>query len=72
MRPGEGFAWRWSHVLIGEDGTGLIRVVEGKSKAARRILPMTPVVHALLKLAMRLRDARLTDGYSLKSRIKAI
>jgi len=49
MRPGEVFALRWPHVFIGEDGTGLIRVVEGKSKAARRILPMTPVVHALLK-----------------------
>jgi integrase len=49
MRPGEVFALRWPHVLIGEDGTGLIRVVDGKRKAARRILPMTPVVHALLK-----------------------
>ena len=49
MRPGEVFALRWSHVLIGEDGTGLIRVVDGKSKAARRILPMTPGVHSTLK-----------------------
>jgi integrase len=49
MRPGEVFALRWPHVLICEDGTGLIRVVEGKSKAARRILPMTPGVHAALK-----------------------
>jgi integrase len=49
MRPSEVFALRWPHVFIGEDGTGLIRVVEGKSKAARRILPMTPVVYALIK-----------------------
>ena len=49
MRPSEVFALRWPHVFIGEDGTGLIRVVDGKSKAARRILPMTPVVFALLK-----------------------
>lgn len=49
MRPGEVFALRWSHVLICEDSTGLIRVVDGKSKAARRILPMTPGVHATLK-----------------------
>ncbi len=49
MRPGEVFALRWSHVLIGEDLTGLIRIVDGKSKAARRILPMTPAVYAALK-----------------------
>jgi integrase len=49
MRPGEVFVLRWPHLLIGEDETGLIRVVEGKSKAARRVLPMTPTVHALLK-----------------------
>ncbi len=49
MRPGEVFVLQWEHVLIGDNGTGLIRVVDGKSKAARRILPMTPEVHALLK-----------------------
>jgi integrase len=36
-------------VLLSEDGTGLIRVVEGKSKAARRMLPMTPKARSLLK-----------------------
>jgi integrase len=51
MRPGEVFALQWQHVLISEDGsqTGMIQVVEGKSKAARRILPMTPAVYWLLK-----------------------
>jgi integrase len=39
---------RWSHVLMNDDGTGLIQIVEGKSKAARRVLPMTPRVYALL------------------------
>jgi integrase len=48
FRPGEVFALRWPHVLMNDDGTGLIQVVEGKSKAARRVLPMTPRVHALL------------------------
>lgn len=43
MRPGEVFALKWSHVLLNGSG-GLIRIVEGKSKAARRILPMTPRV----------------------------
>jgi integrase len=49
MRPGEVFVLRWPHLLVGQDETGLIRVVDGKSKAARRVLPMTPTVHALLK-----------------------
>jgi integrase len=48
-RPGEVFPLQWPHILLGVDGTGLIRVVDGKSKAARRVLPMTPTVHALLK-----------------------
>jgi integrase len=48
MRPGEVFALRWSHIFIGGEDNSLIRVVDGKSKAARRILPMTPRVHALL------------------------
>ena len=49
MRPGEVFVLRWEHIFLGEEGQGLIRVVEGKSQAARRVLPMTPRVHALLK-----------------------
>ncbi len=49
MRPGEAFVLRWEHVLLGEDGAGLIRVVDGKSKAARRVLPMTPRVYELLQ-----------------------
>jgi len=36
------------HVFFNEDGTGLIQVMEGKSKAAQRVLPMTPRVYELL------------------------
>jgi integrase len=49
MRPGEVFVMRWEYVLLGEEESGLIRVVDGKSKAARRVLPITPRVYALLK-----------------------
>ena len=49
FRPSEVFALRWSHVFFNEDGTGLIQVVEGKSKAANRMLPMTPRVYELLR-----------------------
>jgi integrase len=48
FRPGEVFALRWPHILLNQDGTGLIQIVAGKSKSARRVLPMTPRVHALL------------------------
>lgn len=48
FRPGEVFTLRWSHLFFNDDGTGLIQIVEGKSKAAKRILPMTPRVYALL------------------------
>ncbi len=47
MRPGEVFALQWQHVLLNGSG-GLIRIVDGKSKAARRVLPMTPRVYRLL------------------------
>lgn len=49
FRPSEVFALRWSHVFFNEDGTGLIQIMEGKSKAAHRVLPMTPRVHEVLR-----------------------
>jgi integrase len=49
LRPGEVFALRWPHILMSDDGTGLIQIVAGKSKAARRVLPMTPRVQQLLR-----------------------
>lgn len=49
FRPSEVFALRWPHVFFNDDGTGLIQVTEGKSKAARRMLPMTARVYALLQ-----------------------
>jgi integrase len=49
FRPSEVFALRWSDVFFNADGTGLIQVVEGKSKAAHRMLRMTPRVFQLLR-----------------------
>jgi integrase len=48
MRPGEAYKLRWEHVLLNGKG-GLIQIAEGKSKAARRYLPMVPEVYATLK-----------------------
>jgi integrase len=47
FRPGEVFALQWPHVRFNGTG-GLIRVADGKSKAARRVLPMTPRVYQVL------------------------
>jgi len=57
LRPGEAFALRWEHILLGENQTGLIRIVDGKSRAARRILPMTPGVHAMLTARWKEQDS---------------
>src|SRR6266496_2965779 len=48
MRPGEAYKLRWEHVLLNGKG-GLIQVADGKTKAARRFLPMVPEVYAALK-----------------------
>jgi integrase len=48
MRPGEVFALRWENVCLNGTG-GLIQVTEGKTKAARRMLPMIPAVHEALR-----------------------
>lgn len=47
MRPGEVYKLRWEHVLLNDDG-GYIQVAEGKSRAARRLLPMMPAVYGCL------------------------
>jgi integrase len=62
FRPGEVFRLQWPHVLLNEDGTGLIRIVEGKSKAARRTLPMTPRVYELIA-ARHVASGEPTEGW---------
>ena len=49
FRPSKVFSLRWERVFFNDDGTGLIQIVTGKSRAARRMLPMTPRVYALLR-----------------------
>jgi integrase len=48
MRPGECYPLRWEHVLLNGHG-GLIQIVQGKTKAARRLLPMVPEVYRVMK-----------------------
>jgi integrase len=47
MRPGEVYGLRWEFVLL-NGTTGLIQICEGKSKAARRLLPIIPDVYRML------------------------
>src|SRR5690348_2521095 len=44
VRPGEAYKLRWEHVALNGHG-GLIQITEGKTKAARRMLPMVPAVY---------------------------
>lgn len=46
--PGRSYGLRWEFVLLNDSG-GLIQVSEGKSKAARRILPIIPDVYQAMK-----------------------
>jgi integrase len=48
MRPGEIYGLRWEFVLLNGSG-GVIHVSEGKSRAARRLLPLIPEVFCVLK-----------------------
>lgn len=68
MRPGEVYALRWEFVLLNGSG-GLIQVAEGKSKAARRILPMIPEVYRMLK-ARHEAQGSPTDGWVFPSGAK--
>lgn len=48
MRPGEVFCLRWENTYLNGTG-GLIQITDGKTSAARRVLPMIPAVYAALK-----------------------
>jgi integrase len=48
MRPGEVHKMRWENVMLQEE-RGLFSILEGKSKAARRALPMVPEVLGMMQ-----------------------
>jgi integrase len=47
MRPAEVLALRWENILLSNE-SGLVRVTDGKSKAARRVLPMVAAIYDCL------------------------
>ncbi len=51
FRPGEVFTLRWENISLTDEG--FIQVTKGKSKAARRTLPMVPLVRRALESRFR-------------------
>jgi integrase len=49
LRPEECFKLRWEHVNFASGRHGTLRVIQGKTAAARRTLPMTSRVRTLLE-----------------------
>lgn len=49
MRPGEVFALRWENIHLNGTG-GLIQITGGKTRAAKRMLPMLPPIYDALKI----------------------
>ena len=49
LRPSEVLSLRWERIHLNGSG-GLLQIAEGKSKAARRMLPMVPAVYDALKV----------------------
>jgi integrase len=48
MRPGDVFALRWENIRMAQQA-GMLQIVDGKSRAAKRVLPMMPAVRASLE-----------------------
>jgi len=65
MRPGEVFALRWENIHLNGVG-GLIQITDGKTRAARRMLPMVPAVYAALK-ARQSEAGSLVEGWVFPS-----
>lgn len=49
LRPEECFRMRWEHISFATGRHGTMRVSEGKTAAARRVLPLTARVRAILR-----------------------
>lgn len=61
MRPSEVFSLRWEHVVLNGTG-GLLQIIDGKSRAARRMLPLVPAVFSALK-ARQTAQGSSTEGW---------
>jgi integrase len=69
MRPGEAYALRWENVSLNGQ-RGLIQVVEGKTRAARRMLPMIPAVLEVIHRRFEEQN-RPTEGWVFPAQTKS-
>jgi integrase len=69
LRPSEVFSLRWEHILLNKDG-GLVQVTDGKSRAARRMLPLVPAVFSLLKVRQKAQGSR-AEGWVFPANTKS-
>jgi integrase len=65
LRPSEVLSLSWERIHLNGDG-GMLQVAEGKSRAARRMLPMVPAVYHALK-ARWTRQGNPLSGWSFPS-----
>jgi integrase len=49
LRPSEFYALRWENIHFENGRRGTLLVTYGKTKAARRMVPLTPRVRAVLE-----------------------
>jgi integrase len=69
MRPSEVFSLRWESVHLNGKG-GLLQVAQGKSRAAKRMLPMVPRVYSVLK-ARRTAEEQPENGWVFSAKTKS-
>lgn len=70
MRPGEVLSLRWENVLLGAE-SGLIQIATGKSKAAKRVLPMVQAVRTAIE-SRSLLAGKPTEGWVFRSADSAV
>lgn len=63
LRPSECYALRWENIHFENGRNGTLLVERGKTAAARRQLPLTPRVRAVLKPAIKTRASRKATGF---------
>jgi integrase len=66
MRPEECYRLRWESITWVNGRNGTLLVTHGKTAAARRLLPMTPRVRAILESRWELTGRPLEAGYGLR------
>jgi len=71
MRPDELHRMRWEDITWANGRNGTILVTKGKTKAARRLIPMTPRVPALLDSRWNIQGHAQRDGSGPRQRRRA-